>query len=421
MQVTPITCTACSKGLFEAVRFCPYCGVATASPSAIRAKVSSTPVSPAQAETERNVDKTSGSDKPQATEGEPPLLPAPKPTAVSASPVATTAPVPPQRKTSPSPLPLPAEDEPAAAPEAPREPSRSKLPVAIVAALMVIVAGYLLSGPTDKEVACDMQLALAAEMLAAGDAVGARGQSVLALASCNADSRSKANELQAAADKALVLRANCEKNLRRAESLIGEHRLQSAISTIDELDNSCSDVPQTKTLHLLLDAGQSAAASAEAETRQKLASSDLKGARVSLDQLSAVNREHPEIAALRVDIQNALKAQDDAAAADAASAAAVAAATAADAATAAVVPAPPKPAVVEAPVRNNATFTAQNALVNGFLRDAEIALSELKFDKAKTYVESARRIDPANSQAVFLARQIKNRELEYARKEMTIN
>ena len=280
----------------------------------------------------------------------------------------------------------------------------------VVVLMAILAAGFwLFSGPTEQEIACNTQLVSAAELLAAGDAAGARSQSVLALASCDADSRSKAAELQAAADKALVVRAKCEKGLRRADTLVTDHRLQSATSAIDQLDTACTDLPQAKQLQTQIDAGKSAAASAEADMRQKLTDGDLKGARVSLDQLSAANREHPEIAALRAELQSAVKTQEAAAAA--AAAAALAAAT------------PTAPTVVapELPATNNAAAASQRALANGFLRDAEIALSELKFDKAKTYVESARRIDPANSRAVFLARQIRDRELEYARKEMTIN
>lgn len=275
-----------------------------------------------------------------------------------------------------------------------------------MAVLLVGITAYWLSRPNEKDVACNTQLASAAEKLAAGDAAGARGQTVLALASCSADSRSRAAELQAAADKALVARANCERGLRHAESLVGDHRLQSARAELDQLDTACADTSQAKTLRLQIDAGQTAAASAEADTRQKLAIGDVKGARLSLDQLNAANREHPEISALRAEIQNAAKAQEAAAAA---------------AAVPPPVATPTEPAVVDAPARNNAASAAQQELVSGFLRDAEVALAELKFDKAKTYVESARRIDPTNSQAVFLARRIKNRELEYARKEMTIN
>ena len=410
MQVTPITCAVCSKRLFEAVQFCPYCGVATA--SAISEHIPATPVPTDRVKTGAKAVEADGVSVPSIAESE---LPSTQISEQLATAAANTTSVPPPSKTTVPPSFVPAASGTSAAAKAPPtpEPSRSKLLIATVVALVVVLAGYWLSRPNEKEIACNAQLASAAEMLAAGDAAGARGQSLLALASCDADSRSSATELKAAADKALVVLANCEKGLRRAESLIGERRLQSAVSTLNQLDTACSDAAQAKKLRLLLDAGQSAADSAEADTRQKLKNSDMMGARASLDQLSAVNREHPEIAALRMEIQNMAKAQDAAAAAAPAPAPAPA--------RAAFVAPSPVPALPEVPVRNNAAFASQQALVNGFLRDAEVALSELKFDKAKTYVESARRIDPNNSQAAVLARVIRDRELAYARREMTIN
>ena len=55
-----------------------------------------------------------------------------------------------------------------------------------------------------------------------------------------------------------------------------------------------------------------------------------------------------------------------------------------------------------------------------FLRDAEAALAELKFDMARTYVESARRIDPGNAQADAMMIRIKQRQLQYMREQTTI-
>lgn len=404
MQVTPITCGACSQRLFEAVLFCPYCGAATASTAPtpdIATALPTPPAPPEQAQVETLVEvevevkpaKADAPNKPQAAQNEsPPPKPQPPPSQAK-PPKVDAAPI---------------------APVAPAKPSESKrsMTSTVVVLAAILAAGYwLFSGPTEQEIVCNTQLALAAELLATGDAAGARSQSVLALASCDADSRSKAADLQAGADKALVVRAKCEKGLRRADTLATEHRLQSATSAIDRLDTACTDLPQAKQLQTQIDAGKSSAASAEADMRQKLTNGDLKGARVSLGQVSAANREHPEIAALRTELQKAVKTQEEAVVAAAAAVAAV------------LVPATPAAASTASapPATNNAAAASQRALVNGFLRDAEIALSELKFDKAKTYVESASRVDPANSRAIFLWRQIRERELEYARKEMTIN
>ena len=62
----------------------------------------------------------------------------------------------------------------------------------------------------------------------------------------------------------------------------------------------------------------------------------------------------------------------------------------------------------------------RNEMAQSFLRDAERAMADGRFDAAKTYVESARRIDPGNSQAATLARRIKERELQYLKEETSI-
>lgn len=55
-----------------------------------------------------------------------------------------------------------------------------------------------------------------------------------------------------------------------------------------------------------------------------------------------------------------------------------------------------------------------------FLLDAETAMNQFKFDAAKTFVESARRIDPNNPQAAKLSSRIKERELQYLNEETSI-
>jgi hypothetical protein len=58
--------------------------------------------------------------------------------------------------------------------------------------------------------------------------------------------------------------------------------------------------------------------------------------------------------------------------------------------------------------------------VQAFLRDAETALAQSRFDAARTYVDSARRIDPGNAQAARLLQRIRERELQVLRNETTI-
>jgi hypothetical protein len=54
------------------------------------------------------------------------------------------------------------------------------------------------------------------------------------------------------------------------------------------------------------------------------------------------------------------------------------------------------------------------------LQSAERAFAELKFDAARTFVESARKVDPNIPQAVTLLQRIRERELRYLRDETQI-
>lgn len=76
----------------------------------------------------------------------------------------------------------------------------------------------------------------------------------------------------------------------------------------------------------------------------------------------------------------------------------------------------PKPFQTAAPTES----AAPSAMAVSFLRDAEMSLSKMKFDAAKTYVESARRIDPGNSQVPAMARRIREGELRYLQDETTL-
>ena len=62
----------------------------------------------------------------------------------------------------------------------------------------------------------------------------------------------------------------------------------------------------------------------------------------------------------------------------------------------------------------------RNDMAQSFLRDAERALLEGKFDAAKTYLDSARRVDPTNPRIDSLSRRIRDREHQVLQTETTI-
>lgn len=277
-------------------------------------------------------------------------------------------------------------------------PRKSGAMGGIVAMVLLAAVGlYFVAKPSQKELACEKALSTAAENLTAGNAADARSHATLALASCSGEARSKGVDLQVAIDKVLAAQATCERSFRRIASQIADRRLQSARSALDQLDTTCTESVQGKGLRQQIESGQTAASTSEAEVRKQLENGDVKAATAALDQIGVQNREHPEIAALRQQIQAVFAKSQEA-----------------------VTPAPAIPVVPSAMPREP-TASPQAELMLSFLRDAETAMNQLKFDAAKTYVESARRIAPNNPQAAALARRIKERELEYIRKEMTIN
>ncbi|OLP08210.1 hypothetical protein BLL52_0498 [Rhodoferax antarcticus ANT.BR] len=382
-------CPGCNAPLYDAVAHCPFCGVAQ-------------PVTDDQP-----VGQAAGASVAAAATAAPIRAPTPGPAAAAPAPAAVLKPKPPvlpakTKATEPAAEPVtplapspatPMRDEP---PPPQAKPPRSKKGIVVTLGLAALVGAYLFTQPSQKETACDQALNQAAAMLAGGDAANARAQTVLAQTSCSGEARSKAGELQSAADKLLAVQARCERSFRRIDSQITEHRLQSARSTLDEIDTSCADSPQGKGLRTQIETAQVAAAAAEAEMHKQLADGDLKAARAAFDQISANNREHPDLATLRRELAARVKATESDQPTNAAAAAAAAAAA--------------------TPARE----APQSEMAQSFLRDAQTAMNQLKFDTAKTYVESARRLDPNNPLAPALARRIRERELQYLEEATSI-
>ncbi len=280
-------------------------------------------------------------------------------------------------------------------------------------ALLVIAGGvYLMGGVSREPGPCDVALTQAAGLLGSGNVVDARGHAVMAIASCNGEERIKARDMLATVDKGIAAQAACERSFRQIASLISDRRLLGARSAFDELDTACVNSGQGKDLREKIDAGQAEAVAAGGEVRQQITAGDLKAARDALNHVTAANREYQDLPALRQELKVATDEQE-------------AAERAASAVSPQSEPAPTMPSYVkQLPTQESTTtqsaMNAQAEAVNSLLRDAENAMRQLKFDAAKTYVESARRIDPRNPHASALAQRIRERELQYLRDETSI-
>jgi hypothetical protein len=237
---------------------------------------------------------------------------------------------------------------------------------------------------------CRQALGASARALAQGDAAGGRSQAVLALGSCKGDDAARARVLQGQADQALAVQVACERALQGVASQLDTQRLLSARKQLDGLDARCTRSDGAAVLRQRLEQAQRAADASADSVRKQLVLGDTRGAQASLDRLQGQNREHAELPALRAEVRAAIAAQK---------------------------PAPAPRQVVQPPP---SSVPGPPLLAQDFLRQAERALAQSRFDAARTYVDSALRIDPSNAQAGSLLRRIQERELQVLREETTI-
>ncbi len=312
----------------------------------------------------------------------------------------------------PKPVPAapPAPDE---APPAPRKWLRWLGGIAVLAAVIV----YMNGKPGGKnESACNDAIDSGLKLVADGSLDGARQKLATAKNVCTGKSSAKADDLQAAIGKAGAASGSCQRSVRAIERAIDGHQLQSAVKGIAALDADCAGASSVDSLRKQLARQQAAAASVLVGVRQALDGKDATAAGNGIARLEAIDREAAELPQLKADVQ--------------ALSAVAAVSTPAPVSTAAQQEAAPvraveRPAVVErrpletAPVDNGAAM--RNEMAQSFLRDAERSLNEGKFDAAKTYLESARRVDPGNARIDNLSRRIRERERQVLQTETTIN
>lgn len=404
------SCAHCAERLFSTVAFCPYCGAATADAAGSAATTDAAwPGGRGPGTPERLPGRAS--DAPDTAAGPPtaaapsvppgsqpaptpaPAVPAPPPAPVHASaPSADAAEAP--APAAPASTAAPVDRAPASPTEQVRQPRRT--PWVLLALAGLGLAGYWLSRSPDDG-PCREALSASARALAQGNAAGGRSQAVLALGSCTGDDAARARVLQGQADQALAVQVACERALQGVASQLDTQRLLSARRQLDGLDARCARSEGAAVLRQRLEQAQRAADASVDSVRKQLVLGDTRGAQASLDRLQGQNREHAELPALRAEVRAAIAAQKPAPA------------QVPPAPRPAVLPPPPIPAPAAPPL-----------LAKDFLRQAERALAQSRFDAARTYVDSALRIDPSNAQAAGLLRRIQERELQVLREETTI-
>lgn len=313
----------------------------------------------------------------------------------------------------PKPAPVPPSVPPVPSP--PRKWLRWLGGIAVLAAVIV----YMNGKPGGKnESACNDAIDSGLKLVADGSLDGARQKLATAKNVCTGKSSAKADDLQAAIGKAGAASSGCQRSVRAIERAIDGHQLQSAAKGIAALDIDCAGASSVDSLRKQLARQQAAAASVLVGVRQALDGKDATAAQNGIARLEAIDREAVELPQLKADVRAlsapapvsvqapapvSMPAQQEPAPARAVERSALAERR------------PPE----TAPVDSGAAM--RNEMAQSFLRDAERSLLEGKFDAAKTYLESARRVDPGNARIDNLSRRIRERERQVLQTETTIN
>ena len=313
-------------------------------------------------------------------------------------------------------MPKPVPAAPPASTEPPAPPRKWLRWVGGIAVLALVIV-YMNGKPGGKsESACNDAIDSGLKLVADGSLDGARQKLATAKNVCTGKSSAKADDLQAAIGKAGAASGSCQRSVRSIERNIDGHQLQSAAKGIAALDVDCAGASSVDSLRKQLARQQAAAASVLVGVRQALDGKDATAARNGIARLEAIDGEAVELPQLKADVQ-------------ALSSPAPVSAPAPVLAPAQQEPAPARAversAVAErrpletSPVDSGAAM--RNEMAQSFLRDAERSLLEGKFDAAKTYLESARRVDPGNARIDNLSRRIRERERQVLQTETTIN
>jgi len=415
------SCTTCGFSLYSDVKFCPFCGNGTTASARENKEVA-----PAAAPVAAPVDKPAMPTPRAKHPSEQAAAPA---QALAAAPTAAGVPVP-EAPAIPAPKVAPVRGKPATfpvetpPPVTPKKGGAGKW--AVFAVILAVLFFYFKGKPDQNELSCDAAFDAGNKALLAKDMAGARSQALVANGVCTGASRSKAQSLQAAIESAESASTGCLRSFRAIDSHLDDHKLTSARDALNQLSSRCSADPDAEADRKKLGAAIAATQAAQATLREALDAKDVAGAKTAYGHLAGLNRENDDLAAFKNELD-----QLTASAAAAAEAPSVAAAPE-PAPVQSVAPAP-APAPVRAidaprsfspppgrkPEKDNAAAVKAD-MAMGFLRDAETALSQKKFDAAKTYVESARRMDPNNPRLDSMLQQIRDREFQVLQQESTI-
>lgn len=423
------TCASCQAHFYSAVQYCPYCGMAALAAAAAPAAAAA--IAPERAHTGDTYQPApppwSGPAKATPTTSQPaasqratqqPDQSALHHVAFATPPLAEGVYEDRQR------IPLPNQDpvaHPAADVPAVRKSRGRWVGIALGIVMLGAVFLYAKNMSGSVEAVCDSAVADGLKALAANNIAGAYGPRARADIVCTGAERKKAQRLKSAIASAEGTASKCERQERSVAQALDDHKLISARRGLDNMASACAVGESAQRLRGKQMQMQGLAAAAQTEARKLLQEKNQADARTVIEQLESLNVEQPGLDGLKRQLNVLSK-------------------TSADAVQPAVAPperapeprpvareAAPAPATMPQPKaaayanRQPDVSTASRAdMAQGFLRDAERALSQQQFDSAKAFIESARRLDPSNARADTVAKMIHDRERQVLQQDTSI-
>ena len=429
----PLVCATCAQSLFGMVSYCPFCGARQ--PGQVNSPAASAQV---QQDT---------SAKPLTRFGERSEFarPAPAPSAAQVVAPSTFEPAaanamqgadvqpkvtPPQMRgrasvPAQSPtvvVPLPSFGSTAVAPSpSSTNPSASSGKFKWIALLVLAGAGYVawefLLRPKPPDL-CQQALESAASSMQANQFVQARTMALSAVARCTGDSQERAKTVLKAAESAQAAEDNCSKAMRLADSQISDGRLRLALRTLDTQPGACMSNEDATTRRQRIDSSRASAAEKVSQALTQATYGQFDEARASVSDAERLDRDNPDLAKTRREIE--AKVRDAARA----SAPPVAASPVASPTPLAVVPAQ-SPIAAPPPAAAPPVQEFDNAENNKRLECAVLvragtrALTNKSYDEAMQSAQEARTVFancPGAQELLQSARQAKDR----ARQSVTI-
>lgn len=408
-------CLSCSKTLFETVAYCPFCGKPTdakrVAAAVVAEAVPPAPVRPVAPEP--SAPKHVDAPPPHPAVAQPSVIQASASAVAAAGDAGERMVAPAKRPATQEPISESASRVAQSARDEKRPGGFRKLVrnLLVGGVALMAVFGYFSYRSNQKQADCEQSLASAQQLLSGGNLDAGRQQGTHAQLICDGPRAAAASRLLVEIEQTRTLQARaCVRGLDRVRSALGSARLRETQTAIERMPEGCSTVLELATLRQQLAQANAAADTADAAVQKAIASGDAIAATTALDMLARADSTRSDLAQLRAQIAAIPKPGPVASV---------------------VSTAPPlaQPAIASQPYHStprpqpdpSPSVPNQSAIARQFLVSAMNELAQNHFDAARTFVESARKVDPGNPNLARMLKTIQAREHQLLQDETTIN